>query len=214
MGWIVHFNGKGSQSQLCLMLTPTLAARLQESASAGGAPALHSYGSSGPPTAPASAANLRDSSVLYSWVQHRVGHYLERLAAHLPNITEGGNLASVLEHCLVGGPCWLSTASVHHCLLPAVHCKRVLLVLWLSAAALPAVRAVPGGGRQACMDGLCGQCLRLLVLQPGALSAALRGGYRAVACLWGAASTARLVWQPRCRTALGTAPAAPSPGMH
>jgi hypothetical protein len=39
--------------------------------------------------------------VLYSWVQHRVQLYLQQLAAHLPAITEGGNLASVLEHCMV-----------------------------------------------------------------------------------------------------------------
>lgn len=28
-----------------------------------------------------------------------MGEYVAALRAHLPNITEGGNLASVLEHC-------------------------------------------------------------------------------------------------------------------
>lgn len=39
--------------------------------------------------------------MLYSWVQYRLTHYLEALKKHLPSITEGGNLASVLEHCMV-----------------------------------------------------------------------------------------------------------------
>lgn len=49
--------------------------------------------------------------MLYSWVQHRLALYLEQLKKHLPLITEGGNLASVVEHCMVryqgggrGGP--------------------------------------------------------------------------------------------------------------
>lgn len=85
-----------------LVLTCACATRvhLQES-TAGGGSGLASYGSTGAAAAAASAAHLRDSSVLYSWVQHRVGHYLQQLAAHLPSITEGGNLASVLEHCMV-----------------------------------------------------------------------------------------------------------------
>lgn len=45
--------------------------------------------------------NLRETSMLYSWVQHRLGLYLEQLRKHLPHITEGGNLASVIEHCMV-----------------------------------------------------------------------------------------------------------------
>ncbi|GIL71912.1 hypothetical protein Vretifemale_2346 [Volvox reticuliferus] len=50
----------------------------------------------------AAPPNLRETSMLYSWVQHRVSLYLEQLREHLPNITEGGNLASVIEHCMVG----------------------------------------------------------------------------------------------------------------
>ncbi|GIL45758.1 hypothetical protein Vafri_2911 [Volvox africanus] len=55
--------------------------------------------------AAASAAppNLRETSMLYSWVQHRASLYLEQLREHLPNITEGGNLASVIEHCMYCG---------------------------------------------------------------------------------------------------------------
>ena len=45
--------------------------------------------------------NIRETTVLYSWVQYRLTHYMEALKRHLPNITEGGNLASVLEHCMV-----------------------------------------------------------------------------------------------------------------
>ena len=45
--------------------------------------------------------NIKETTVLYSWVQYRLTHYLEALRKHLPNITEGGNLASVLEHCMV-----------------------------------------------------------------------------------------------------------------
>ncbi len=102
-------------------------ARLQEStAAAGGGSGLASYGSTGAAAAAASAAHLRDSSVLYSWVQHRVGHYLQQLAAHLPSITEGGNLASVLEHCMVRRrhPGWRV-----HCLCLQVCTAHVLLVL-------------------------------------------------------------------------------------
>mmetsp|Transcript_22882 Transcript_22882/g.58344 ORF Transcript_22882/g.58344 Transcript_22882/m.58344 type:complete len:587 (-) Transcript_22882:344-2104(-) len=46
------------------------------------------------------AAAVKESAMLHSWVQHRVSLYLAALRAHLPNITEGGNLASVLEHCM------------------------------------------------------------------------------------------------------------------
>ncbi len=47
------------------------------------------------------AQGLRESAMLYSWVQHRLGLYLEQLRKHLPNVTEGGNLAAVIEHCMV-----------------------------------------------------------------------------------------------------------------
>eukprot|EP00195_Chlamydomonas_chlamydogama_P007836 CAMPEP_0202892148 /NCGR_PEP_ID=MMETSP1392-20130828/1949_1 /ASSEMBLY_ACC=CAM_ASM_000868 /TAXON_ID=225041 /ORGANISM="Chlamydomonas chlamydogama, Strain SAG 11-48b" /LENGTH=607 /DNA_ID=CAMNT_0049576031 /DNA_START=154 /DNA_END=1977 /DNA_ORIENTATION=+ len=53
--------------------------------------------------AAAPAVNIRETTVLYSWVQHRVGLYIEGLKQHLPNITEGSNLASVLEHCMYCG---------------------------------------------------------------------------------------------------------------
>ncbi len=45
------------------------------------------------------APATRDSAALYSWVQHRVGAYCRLLRRHLPGVTEGGALASVLEHC-------------------------------------------------------------------------------------------------------------------
>ncbi|KAG2501179.1 hypothetical protein HYH03_000994 [Edaphochlamys debaryana] len=51
----------------------------------------------------AAGPNLRETSMLYSWVQHRVSLYLEQLRRHLPHITEGGNLASVIEHCMYCG---------------------------------------------------------------------------------------------------------------
>ncbi|PNH08164.1 Conserved oligomeric Golgi complex subunit 8 [Tetrabaena socialis] len=47
--------------------------------------------------------NLHETSMLYTWVQHRISLYLEQLRKHLPNITEGGNLASVIEHCMYCG---------------------------------------------------------------------------------------------------------------
>ncbi|KXZ47031.1 hypothetical protein GPECTOR_38g268 [Gonium pectorale] len=49
------------------------------------------------------APNLRETSMLYSWVQHRVSTYLAALRKHLPAIAEGGNLASVIEHCMYCG---------------------------------------------------------------------------------------------------------------
>lgn len=52
-------------------------------------------------SAAAPLPNLRETSMLYTWVQHRLGLYLEQLRKHLPHITEGGNLASVIEHCMV-----------------------------------------------------------------------------------------------------------------
>jgi hypothetical protein len=43
---------------------------------------------------------MRQGCVLYTWVQHRIAHYLAALQAHLPNVEEGTNLAAVLEHCM------------------------------------------------------------------------------------------------------------------
>ncbi|GFR42393.1 hypothetical protein Agub_g3265 [Astrephomene gubernaculifera] len=50
-----------------------------------------------------SAAHLRETCMLHSWVQHRLGLYLEQLRRHLPAVGEGGNLASVIEHCMYCG---------------------------------------------------------------------------------------------------------------
>jgi conserved oligomeric Golgi complex subunit 8 len=48
-------------------------------------------------------AGARDGAALHSWVQHRVACYVGALRRHLPNVTEGGALASVLEHCTYCG---------------------------------------------------------------------------------------------------------------
>ncbi|KAF5840552.1 component of oligomeric golgi complex 8 [Dunaliella salina] len=49
------------------------------------------------------ATSIRESSMLHSWVQHRLSLYLDMLRRYLPLITEGGNLASMLEHCMYCG---------------------------------------------------------------------------------------------------------------
>lgn len=49
----------------------------------------------------APGAHLKETCLLYSWVQHRVSLYVALLRTHLPHVTEGGNLASVIEHCMV-----------------------------------------------------------------------------------------------------------------
>jgi hypothetical protein len=58
-----------------------------------------------PPHSPCQDAqqvpNLRETSMLFTWVQHRISLYLDQLKKHLRSITEGGNLASVIEHCMV-----------------------------------------------------------------------------------------------------------------
>lgn len=38
--------------------------------------------------------------MLYTWVQHRIMHYLSALQLHLPRVEEGTNLAAVLEHSM------------------------------------------------------------------------------------------------------------------
>lgn len=48
--------------------------------------------------AKASAGNTLEGCVLYTWVQHRVSHYVAALQQHLPAIEEGTQLASALEH--------------------------------------------------------------------------------------------------------------------
>jgi hypothetical protein len=49
------------------------------------------------------ASIIKESAALYSWVQHRLVLFELALKKHLPMIHEGGNLASVLEHCLYCG---------------------------------------------------------------------------------------------------------------
>eukprot|EP00898_Chlorokybus_atmophyticus_P004248 jgi/Chlat1/4824/Chrsp31S04802 len=45
----------------------------------------------------------KDSGMLYSWATHRLCAYVETLREMLPTISEGGSLASVLEHCMYCG---------------------------------------------------------------------------------------------------------------
>lgn len=47
-----------------------------------------------------SSSSSKDGSVLYTWVQHRIMHYLAALQRHLPRVEEGTNLAAVLEHSM------------------------------------------------------------------------------------------------------------------
>lgn len=47
-----------------------------------------------------SSSSVKDGSVLYTWVQHRIMHYLAALQRHLPRVEEGTNLAAVLEHSM------------------------------------------------------------------------------------------------------------------
>ena len=51
----------------------------------------------------------QDGGLVFSWAEHRICLYLEALREHLPRITEGGSLASVLEHCMY---CGMSLARV------------------------------------------------------------------------------------------------------
>jgi hypothetical protein len=47
-----------------------------------------------------SSSSVKDGCVLYTWVQHRIMHYLTALQRHLPRVEEGTNLAAVLEHSM------------------------------------------------------------------------------------------------------------------
>lgn len=47
------------------------------------------------------SSSLKETCLLYSWVQHRASVYMGLLRMHLPYVSEGGNLASVMEHCMV-----------------------------------------------------------------------------------------------------------------
>lgn len=44
-----------------------------------------------------------DGGILYAWAERRVSAYLDAVAAHLPHITDGGGLASVLDHVMYCG---------------------------------------------------------------------------------------------------------------
>lgn len=44
-----------------------------------------------------------DGGILYSWAHHRICLYVDTIRQHLPRIPEGGNLMSVLEHCMYCG---------------------------------------------------------------------------------------------------------------
>ena len=96
---------------------------------------------------------VKESSVLYSWLAQRLVTYLAALRLHLPAVSEGANLASVLEHCLycasslarvgmdfsgllqpVSGPCW------------AIRCSPPRAIVWYSASlscCLGRVRQLP-----------------------------------------------------------------------
>lgn len=50
--------------------------------------------------ASSSSSSIKEGAVLYTWVQHRMVHFLAALQNHLPGIEEGTNLASVLENCM------------------------------------------------------------------------------------------------------------------
>jgi hypothetical protein len=54
----------------------------------------------GKPGSNSSSSSVRDGSVLYTWVQHRIMHYLQALQRHLPRVEEGTNLAALLEHSM------------------------------------------------------------------------------------------------------------------
>ena len=72
------------------------------------------------------ATSIRESSMLHSWVQHRLSLYLGMLKRYLPLITEGGNLASMLEHCMVCVACVCASVCVCACAcVCACVCARV-----------------------------------------------------------------------------------------
>jgi hypothetical protein len=52
--------------------------------------------------AAALVGSLRETCLLHSWVQHRLSLFVGALGSALPSITQGGSLASVLEHATVG----------------------------------------------------------------------------------------------------------------
>ena len=50
-----------------------------------------------------SSANVDDGGILSSWSQRRVGGYVAAVESHLPRVTDGGGLASVLDHVMYCG---------------------------------------------------------------------------------------------------------------
>ena len=51
---------------------------------------------------PAGAA-AEDGGILYSWAQRRISVYIETLQTYLPRVSDGGGLASVLDHVMYCG---------------------------------------------------------------------------------------------------------------
>eukprot|EP00887_Chlorella_sp_A99_P006351 scaffold3.g6351.t1 len=66
-------------------------------------PATPSGAAAGAAGAAAAAAAARDGGILYCWAQRRVVAYVEAVRLHLPRISEGGSLASVLDHAMYCG---------------------------------------------------------------------------------------------------------------
>jgi len=44
-----------------------------------------------------------DGGILYAWAERRISAYLDAIATHLPQIADGGSLASVLDHVMYCG---------------------------------------------------------------------------------------------------------------
>eukprot|EP00850_Spirogloea_muscicola_P000291 SM000001S04693 [mRNA] locus=s1:1686160:1693987:+ [translate_table: standard] len=77
-----------------------------------------------------------DGGLIYSWAMHRITSYLSVLKAVLPKITDGGSLASVLEHCMYCGMSLGRVGLDFRGLLPPLFeaCMRDLFVRCLGAA--------------------------------------------------------------------------------
>jgi len=60
------------------------------------------FADSAPSTTNASSTN-DDGGILYAWAERRISAYLDAIATHLPQITDGGGLASVLDHVMYCG---------------------------------------------------------------------------------------------------------------
>ena len=73
-----------------------------------------------PPLLHPQEAQGSDGGLVYSWADHRVDLYLASLQRHLPRITEGGSLASVLEHCMYCGASLARVGLDFRSLLPPI----------------------------------------------------------------------------------------------